>query len=404
MSDVHAAPPVIVDGVAPEEASQRYRHPSDVARFVFALMLMGALALLETIAPVGVLSVTIDVLALVEDMPSALSDGMVGLVQLLAMVTPAVVIILLVWKRQFALLFILALAGLIAGLAMSLLSGALDNTVPLDELDFQGTNSWFIGSQYPSSTYIASLTATLVAASPWLRRSWRVAGWTFILAALFARILSGTEVPIRSGMLLALGAAAGSAALLIFGAPRRRIDVAAVASVLQDAGFDVARIAAFEHTGPDPLFEVEQTDGDPFIVKVLGRDQRAADSLYSAWRGLTVKGLGDSGAIGTPGEAVGREVVTMGVFEAAGVSVPEVQTVLATPDEAAVLGMTKLGGRPLTTLDSTEVSDAAVRDAFRQVEILQRRRLAHRSLNAGNVMVDGDQVAFVNLPAGSYLT
>lgn len=397
MSDVRAAPPVIVDGVTAEDAKKRYRHPSDVARLVFALVVMGALWLLETVAPVGLLSLTIDVLALVEDIPSALGDGMVGLVQLLAAVTPIVVIVLLLWKRQFALLFILVLAAVIAGLAMSLLSGTLDNTVPIDELDFEGTNSWFIGSQYPSSTYIAGLTAMLVAASPWLPRSWRVAGWVFIIVALFARILSGTEVPIRSGMLLALGAASGSAALLVFGAPRRRIDVASVASVLQGGGFDVARIAPFEHSGPDPLFEVEQADGDSFIVKVLGRDQRDADSLYSTWRSLTVKGLGDPGAIGTPREAVAREVVTMGVFESAGVTVPEVHAVLATPDEAAVLGMTKVAGRPLTTLDDTQISDAAIRDAFRQVELLQRRRLAHRALNGGNVLIDGDRVAFVNL-------
>ena len=397
MIDDDAASQPSFDDVATEDAGKRYRHPSDVARLVFALLVMGALALLETVAPVGLLSLTIDVLALAEDMPSALSDGMVGLVQLLATLIPTVVIILTLWKRQFALLLILGLAALIAGVAMSLLSGTLDDTVPIEQLEFEGTNSWFIGSQYPSSTYVASLTAMLVAASPWLPRSWRVTGWVFIVATLFARILSGTEVPIRSGMLLALGAASGSAALLVFGAPRRRIDVASVAAVLRGAGFNVARIAPFEHSGPDPLFEVHVSDGDPFIVKVLGRDQRDADSLYSMWRSLTVKGLGDSGAIGTPREAVVREVVAMGVFESAGVTVPEVHAVLATPDEAAVLGMTMVEGRPLTTLDHTEVSDAAVRDGCRQVELLQRRGLAHRSLNGGNVLIDGDRVAFVNL-------
>lgn len=392
-----SAPPVIVDGARAADADKRYRHPSDVARLVVALLVLGAFALIETIAPVGLLSVTVDILALVEDVPSALSDGMVGVVQLAATIAPVVVLIVLLRQRRFALLAILLLASLIAAVAMALLSGTVDDTIPIAELGFEGTNSWFIGSQYPSSTYIAGLTAMLVAASPWLPRAWRVAGWTLIIAAIIARTLSATEVPLRSGMLLALGAASGSAALLVFGAPRRRIDLEAVAVALRRAGLDVARIAPFEHPGPDPLFEVEQSDGRSFIAKVLGRDQRDADLLLAGWRSLTVKGLGDSGAIRSPSVAVQREAVTMGIFEAAAVAAPRAYAILATPDEAAVLAMTELPGRSLSTLDRAEVTDAAVCDAFRQAGLLQRRRLAHRSLNAGNILIDGDHVAFVTL-------
>ena len=397
VSDVHSAPPIIVDGATEADARARYRHPSDVARLVFSLLVLGALVLLEWIAPAGLLSVTLDVLLIVEDLPPALRDGMVGLVQLLATLAPIVAAIYLVWRREFALLFILALAATVAGVLMSLLAGTVEDTVPIAELGFERTNSWLIGSQYPSSSYIAALTAMLVAASPWLPKAWRVAGWLLVLATVAARVLSATEVPIRSGLLLALGAAAGSAALLLFGAPRRRIDLASVATVLSGAGLPVARIAPFEHSGPDPLFEVEPPDGPPYIVKVLGRDQRDADSLLALWRALTVKGLGDPAAIGSPAQAVQREVVTMGVFESADVVVPAASAVLATPDEAAVLAMTKVDGRPLAVLDGDDVSVLALRDAFRQLDALQRRRLAHRSLNSGNVLIDGERVGLVNL-------
>ena len=388
---------MIVDGIGADGPARRYRHPSDVARLVFAVLVICALALIETIAPAGVASLTIDILNLVAGLPPALTDGMVGLVQLAATAAPIVVLILLAWKRNFSLLLILLLAAAIAAFSMALLSGTVDDTIPIQELGFERTNSWFIGSQYPSSTYVAALTAMLVAASPWLPRASRVAGWIFIIAVVTARTLSATEVPFRSGIMLALGAASGSAALLVFGAPRRRIDVEAVAAALRGSGVEVARIGPFEHSGPDPLFVAEQQDGQSIIVKVLGRDQRDADLLLAAWRSLTVKGLGDAGAIRSPDRAVQREVVSMAVFDAAGVAAPRAHAVLATADEAAVLAMTKLGGRELAMTDGADVSDEAVRDAFRQTQLLQRRRLAHRSLNPGNVLIDGDDTAFVNL-------
>lgn len=164
---------MIVDGASAADADKRYRHPSDVARLVFALLVLGALVLIETIAPIGLLSVTIDSLALVEDVPLALSDGMVGVVQLAATLAPVVVVIVLLWQRRFALLAILVLASVIAGVATALLSGIVDDTIPIAELGFESTDSWFIGTQYPSSTYIGGLTAMLVAASPWLPCAWR---------------------------------------------------------------------------------------------------------------------------------------------------------------------------------------------------------------------------------------
>ena len=45
-----SAPPVIVDGVSADDPTRRYRHPSDVARLVFAVLVIGALALIEAIA------------------------------------------------------------------------------------------------------------------------------------------------------------------------------------------------------------------------------------------------------------------------------------------------------------------------------------------------------------------
>lgn len=392
-----SAPSLMTDGSAGPDPTRRYRHPADVARLVFALVVLAGLALLEAVAPAGLLSLTEDILALVDSLPDALADGMVGLVQLVAAITPFVIVGYLVAKRQFSLLVIVALAAGVAAMCMALMSGVVEDSIPIEELGFEGTNSWFIGTQYPSSSYVAGLTAVLVAATSWLPRSWRITGWTFILAVIVARTLSATEVPLRSGMLLAIGAAAGSAALLIFGAPRRRIDTQALRETLERAGIDVAAIGPSEHSGLDPLFDVVQPDGRHLDIKVLGRDQRDTDLLLAAWRALTVKGLGDSGAIRSPARAVQREALALAIFDAAGVPVPRPVAVLSTPDEAAVLVMTRPDGVAVGSLEGTAVSDAALRRAFALVAALQQRRLMHRSLSPDNVLVDGDEVVLMTL-------
>ena len=392
-----AAPAAIADGVAEPSASVRYRHQSDVARFVFSLLILGALLLLDLIAPTGIRVVSAELLLIVDDLPDAISDGLVGLVQLVATLLPFVIIGWMLWRREFLELVILAGAAALAAGGMMLASNAVEGSVPIDELGFDGVDSWFIGSQYPSATYLAALTAIHVAASPWLSRSWRVTGWWFIVAVMIARSLTATDVPLRGFMVIAIGIAAGSFALVLIGAPRRRVDTAAVVETLARVGVELDSIAPLGEDQGEPLYSARDEEGRPYVVKVLGRDQRDADLLLSAWRAVTVKGLGDSGAIRSPSRAVQREALALSLFESAGASTPEAVAVVTTPDDAAVLAMSGGPGTVLSSLDPVDIPDEALRDVWRQVDRLQNRRLAHRSLNSDNLLVEGDSVTMVNV-------
>ena len=74
---------------------------------------------------------------------------------------------------------------------------------------------------------------------------------------MIARVLSSVEVPVRNLLLLTVGAAAGSLALVVFGAPRRRIDVATVHDSLSRAGIAAADI---ERRRGQPRADVHGTD------------------------------------------------------------------------------------------------------------------------------------------------
>ncbi|MDG1784744.1 MAG: hypothetical protein P8H61_02395, partial [Ilumatobacter sp.] len=99
-----------------------YRHPSDVARLVFALIALGFLLLLALLLDSQVSNVSADILAVVEAFPNALVNGLVGLVQLLVTLVPVVALVVLVRGRRWYLLLLLALASVVAAIAMSLLT------------------------------------------------------------------------------------------------------------------------------------------------------------------------------------------------------------------------------------------------------------------------------------------
>ena len=86
-----------------------------------------------------------DILAVVKAFPNALVNGLVGLVQLLVTLVPVVALAVLVRGRHWYLL-LLVLASVVAAIAMSLLTGVIDESVPLEQLGYDRVASWFIGS------------------------------------------------------------------------------------------------------------------------------------------------------------------------------------------------------------------------------------------------------------------
>ena len=338
-------------------------------------------------------NVSADILALVDAFPEALVNGLVGLVQLVAALMPVVALVVLVRGRHWQLLALMTLASVVAVTAMSVLTGVIEESVPREQLGYDSVSSWFIGSQYPSSTYLAMLTAWLVTAGPWMLQSWRRAGWVLIVAASLARILTSTEVPVRNLMMLAVGGAAGSLALVVFGAPRRRVNVDSVRQALVRAGLPVDEVMSHERQGAAPTFTVVEPTGRRLFVKMIGRDQRDSAALLRLWRSLTLKGIG-GGVPSNPRRAVEHEALALALFGAV-VPSPEPVAVLGDVDEAAILVTSYVDGEPLAM--QTDVTDETLRTIWAGVAGLQQRRLAHGQLDTNSIRIDADGVTFAAL-------
>ena len=94
---------------------------------------------------------------------------------------------------------------------------------------------------------------------------------------------------------LAAGVTVGAGLLVAFGVPDRRMGPAGVAAALRAGGVPVSQVTGPLATakGSRP-FQATTGDGRALFVKVFGSDQRDADLLYRAYRGIRLRGVGDT--------------------------------------------------------------------------------------------------------------
>jgi undecaprenyl-diphosphatase len=232
--------------------------------------------------------------------------------------------------------------------------------------------------------------AGVVAAAPWLSRPWRRTAWIALWLAAAARLITGTASPVEVVLGFAAGVTVGAGVLVLFGVPDRRIGPDGIAAALLSAGVPVAHVepAAVEAKGSRPFFAATE-DGEPLFIKVLGSDQRDADLLYRAYRFIRLREVGDTRPAASLIQAVEHQALAALLAERAGVAVPAVRQVIKTADGSALLAMERVNGSSLDLIPDQRISDSMLRELWEQVDRLHRARMAHRSLRAANIVVDG---------------
>jgi undecaprenyl-diphosphatase len=232
--------------------------------------------------------------------------------------------------------------------------------------------------------------------APWSNRKWQRAGWVIVALVVFCRIATATEVPLVLLPALGIGIAAGSLALLALGAPPRRPRAAAVEAAIRRGGLDAGDVS------PDGVmarnsqpFTATTASGLPLFVKVVGRDERDAAVLARVWRAIRVKGIEDERAPGSPHHSLERQALVAMMAAAAGVRAPRPLLVDTIDESSALAVFEAVDASRLADVDPRAVTDRMLRDVWTQAASLQNRRLAHRWLNSGNVLIDADGRAWI---------
>ena len=230
-----------------------------------------------------------------------------------------------------------------------------------------------------------------MAAAPWLSRPWRRASWATLLLIGAARLITGGLLPMQLVLALAAGVTVGAGLLVAFGVPDRRMGPAGVAAALRAGGVPVSQVtgplAAAKGSRP---FQAAAGDGRALFVKVFGSDQRDADLLYRAWRGIRLRGVGDTRPAVSLLRAVEHEALVAVMAERAGVAVPHVGQVIKAGDGSVLLTMELIPGRSLDGIPAGSITDELAREVWREVGRLHQAQIAHRSLHGSNIMIGQD--------------
>ncbi len=369
-------------------APARYRHPGDVIRLVAAASVLAAAGVIAVLLPA-----LLRPAAAITGVGPVTAAGRVltGLVQVMIAAAALVLLVAALRYRRFRVLATVAggfaaAAALMA--AITYLAGP-GGSAGLPAGLRQG--SWLTGAGFPDPAVLAGLAAVAVAAAPWLSRPWRRASWATLLLIGAARLITGGLLPMQLVLALAAGVTVGAGLLVVFGVPDRRMGPAGVAAALRAGGVPVSQVTGpLRHAKGSRPFQAITGDGRALFVKVFGSDQRDADLLYRGWRGVRLRGVGDTRPAASLLAAVEHEALLAVMAERAGVAVPHVGQVIRAGDGSVLLTMELVAGQSLDEVPADRITDQLARTLWREVGWLHQARIAHRSLHGSNIMIGQD--------------
>ncbi|WP_246151109.1 lysylphosphatidylglycerol synthase transmembrane domain-containing protein [Streptomyces qinzhouensis] len=253
----------------------------------------------------------------------------------------------------------------------------------------------------PVHGYLAPVIAYMTAVGMARRPRWRVVLWVVLLLDAFAMLVAGYTTPFSIILTVLLGWTVAYGTLYAVGSPNVRPTGQTLLAGLRHVGFRPVTAMRTEDVpdgtdgGPAEQgdrgrrYLVTLEDGPPLDVTVVDREQQAHGFFYRLWRRLTLRSITTRrSSLQSLRQALEQEALLAYAAIAAGANAPKLIATSELGPDAVILVYEHLGGRSLDALEGTEITDAVVRGAWRQVKALQSRRIAHRRLTGDAILVD----------------
>ncbi|MFD8483546.1 YbhN family protein [Kitasatospora sp. NPDC059673] len=388
--------------------TDRVRHPAALIRLVSGLCWIALVLLLAGYAQSAALGLDTDVSRITDQVPwppVQLAAALCGGALLLVPLGYAVDRLLHADGRRVADGVLAAVLAYGLSLTLDLLAGDLTTlTHPLSGGD---------GRTAPVYGHLAPVVAFMTAIGTAGMRRWRTALAVTLTMSGLSGLITGYATPLSLVLSLLLGWTAAHATRYAVGEPVGTPTEDQIGAALAACGVRPDAVLAI---GPT-RYLVTQRDGRPELdVHLLDRHVQASGLLGHLWLALRLRtaprplglrplraGLEHQTLLGHAASAAGARTRT------------PVAAVELSPD-AALVAYRRIDARPFAELfteyapapdqsgdepaDNTP-TDAELRDAWQQLALLQRRRIAHRSLSPHTVLLDAEgRVHLVGLARG----
>ncbi|MFJ5797239.1 lysylphosphatidylglycerol synthase domain-containing protein [Streptomyces decoyicus] len=249
----------------------------------------------------------------------------------------------------------------------------------------------------PVHSYLAPVIAYMTAVGMSRRPRWRVAMWCVLLLDAFAVLVGRYTTPFAIVTTVLIGWTVAYGTLYAVGSPNVRPTGQNLLAGLRRVGFhpvsalraeDAATTDPSEHPDRGRRYLVTLEDGPPIDVTVVDREQQAHGFFYRVWRRLSLRGINQRRSLQSLRQALEQEALLAYAAIAAGAHAPKLIATSELGPDAVMLVYEHIGGRTFDSLADEEITDALMHSAWRQVEALQSRRIAHRRLVGDALLMD----------------
>ncbi|WP_424890182.1 lysylphosphatidylglycerol synthase transmembrane domain-containing protein [Streptomyces sp. XH2] len=247
----------------------------------------------------------------------------------------------------------------------------------------------------PVHGYLAPVIAYMTAVGMSHRPRWRVAMWAVLLLDAFAVLVNGYTTPFSIVTTVLIGWTVAYGTLYAVGSPNVRPTGRHLLTGLRRVGFKPVTALRTEDGADDTephergrRYIVTLEDGPPLDVTVVDREQQAQGFFYRVWQRLALRGITQRRSLQSLRQALEQEALLAYAAIAAGANAPKLIATSELGPDAVMLVYEHIGGRPLGQVPAEEITDELMAGAWRQVQALQSRRIAHRRLDGDALLVD----------------
>ncbi|WP_449479135.1 lysylphosphatidylglycerol synthase transmembrane domain-containing protein [Streptomyces abikoensis] len=247
----------------------------------------------------------------------------------------------------------------------------------------------------PVHGYLAPVIAYMTAVGMSRRPRWRVAMWAVLLLDAFAVLVNGYTTPFSIVTTVLIGWTVAYGTLYAVGSPNVRPTGRHLLTGLRRVGFKPVTALRTEDGADDTephergrRYIVTLEDGPPLDVTVVDREQQAQGFFYRVWQRLALRGIIQRRSLQSLRQALEQEALLAYAAIAAGANAPKLIATSELGPDAVMLVYEHIGGRPLGQVPTEEITDELMAGAWRQVQALQSRRIAHRRLDGDALLVD----------------
>ncbi|GHF68497.1 membrane protein [Streptomyces mashuensis] len=247
----------------------------------------------------------------------------------------------------------------------------------------------------PVHGYLAPVIAYMTAVGMSRRPRWRVAMWAVLLLDAFAVLVNGYSTPFSIVVTVLIGWTVAYGTLYAVGSPNVRPTGQHLLAGLRRVGFKPVSALRTEdpaeaerHPDRGRRYLVTLEDGPPLDVTVVDREQQAQGFFYRVWHRLALRSMTQRRSLLTLRQALEQEALLAYAAIAAGANAPKLIATSELGPDAVMLIYEHVSARTLDALPEEEFTDDLMRGAWRQLEALQSRRIAHRRLDGDALLVD----------------